>query len=106
MFVMGGTLLVVALGFRTVLRLPAPYFADRFHRGKARAIDAPLLTGAALYSIGWGIASYCPGRAIASLGFGNAKALWFLPAMTAGAGRQRWQARRHGTGAKAALVVM
>jgi uncharacterized membrane protein YedE/YeeE len=96
MFVMGGALAVAAIGFRTVLRRPVPRFGDRFHLGTARSIDAPLLSGAALFGIGWGLAGYCPGPAIASLGFGNVEALWFLPAMVVGAGLQRWQVRRLG----------
>lgn len=94
MFVMGGALLVAAIGFRAVLRRPTPRFGERFDLSTARRIDAPLLGGAALFGIGWGLAGYCPGPAIASLGFGNAEALWFLPAMLAGAGLQHWQARR------------
>jgi uncharacterized membrane protein YedE/YeeE len=96
MLVMGGALLVAAVGFRVALRRPSPRFGDRFHLGASRTIDAPLLGGAVLFGIGWGLAGYCPGPAIASLGFGNAEALWFLPAMVAGAGLQRWQARRGG----------
>ena len=94
MCVMGGALLSTAIGYRWVLRRPAPRLAERFHVSALRTIDAPLLGGAALFGIGWGLAGYCPGPAIASLGFGNAEALWFLPAMAAGAGLQRWQARR------------
>ena len=55
-----------------------------------------MLTGAALFGIGWGLAGYCPGPAIASIGFANPEALWFVPAMLAGTGLQRWQARRRG----------
>ncbi len=94
MFVMGGALGVAAIGFRVVLRRPLPRFDDRFHLGAVHTIDARLLSGAALFGIGWGLAGYCPGPAIASLGFGNVEALWFLPAMVAGAGLQGWQARR------------
>lgn len=94
MFVMGGALLATTLGYRVVLHRPAPWLAERFHLSTARGIDAPLLGGAAIFGIGWGLAGYCPGPAIASLGFGNAEALWFLPAMMAGAGLQRWQAHR------------
>lgn len=94
MFVMGGALLATAIGYRLVLRRPAPRLAERFHLSAQRAVDAPLLGGAALFGIGWGLAGYCPGPAIASLGLGNAEALWFLPAMAAGAGLQRWRARR------------
>ena len=94
MFVLGGAVGVAALGFRLVLRRPAPLLGDRFHLSRAVAIDAPLLAGAMLFGIGWGLAGYCPGPAIASLGFGNPEALWFLPAMLAGIGLQRWQQRR------------
>jgi hypothetical protein len=94
MFVLGGAVAVAALGFRLVQLRPAPWLGDRFHLSSAVAIDAPLLAGAALFGVGWGLAGYCPGPAIASLGFGNAEALWFLPAMLAGTGLQRWQQRR------------
>jgi len=67
--VMGGALGVAAIGFRVVLRRAAPRFGDRFHLSAVRAIDAPLLGGAALFGIGWGLAGYCPGPAIASLGY-------------------------------------
>ncbi|MEA9705609.1 DUF6691 family protein [Xanthomonas campestris pv. raphani] len=49
-----------------------------------RAIDRPLLCGAALFGIGWGIAGYCPGPALAGLGVDSVEALWFVPAMLAG----------------------
>jgi uncharacterized membrane protein YedE/YeeE len=52
-----------------------------------------LLAGAALFGIGWGISGYCPGPAIASLGFGNPEAWWFVPAMFLGAGVHQWQRR-------------
>jgi uncharacterized membrane protein YedE/YeeE len=94
MFVLGGAVGVTALGFRFVLRRPAPLLGDRFHLSRAVAIDAPLCAGAVLFGIGWGLAGYCPGPAIASLGFANPEALWFLPAMLAGIGLQRWQLRR------------
>ena len=96
MFVLGGAVAVALLGFRRVLRRPGPWFGGHFHLRTGDAIDAPLLTGAALFGIGWGLAGYCPGPAIASIGFANPEALWFVPAMLAGTGLQRWQARRRG----------
>jgi uncharacterized membrane protein YedE/YeeE len=94
MFVLGGAVVVAALGFRLVLRRPAPLLGGRFHIARATAIDAPLLGGAMLFGIGWGVSGYCPGPAIASLGFANPEAFWFLPAMLVGIGLQRWQQRR------------
>jgi uncharacterized protein len=92
MFVLGGAVLLSALAFRYVLRRPAPLFDARFHLGTQRVLDAPLLGGAVLFGIGWGLAGYCPGPALASLGFGNTEMLWFLPAMLAGMALQRWRA--------------
>jgi uncharacterized membrane protein YedE/YeeE len=94
LFVLGGAVVVAAIGFHFVLRRPAPLFDDHFHVSALKAIDARLLGGAAIFGIGWGLGGYCPGPAIASLGFGNAEVLWFLPAMLVGAGLQRWQAWR------------
>jgi uncharacterized membrane protein YedE/YeeE len=94
LFVLGGAVLVAAAGFRFVLKRSAPKFGDRFHISNWTAVDRPLIVGSALFGIGWGLAGYCPGPAIASLGFGNPEALWFVPAMVAGTGLQRWQARR------------
>lgn len=94
LFVLGGAVLVAAAGFRLVLKRAGPAFGDRFHISSWTAIDRPLIVGSTLFGIGWGLAGYCPGPAIASLGFGNPEALWFVPAMVAGAGLQRWQARR------------
>jgi len=93
LFVLGGAVGLAAIGFRFVLRRPAPRWDDRFHFGLCQGIDAPLLLGSALFGIGWGLAGYCPGPVIASLAFGNAEAWWFVPAMVAGAALQRWQVR-------------
>jgi len=64
-------------------------------------IDARLLTGAALFGVGWGMAGYCPGPALASLGFANPEALWLLPAMLVGVGLQRWLDQRQKSKQKA-----
>ena len=94
LFVLGGAVLLAGVGFRFVLKRRAPLLAERFQLPTATAIDRPLLLGSALFGVGWGLAGYCPGPAIASLGFGNAEALWIVPALFAGAALQRWQASR------------
>jgi hypothetical protein len=91
LFVLGGAVTVAALGYWQVLRLPMPRLADRFHISARRDIDAPLLIGAALFGVGWGLVGYCPGPAIASIGLANPEAVWFVPAMLAGAALQRWR---------------
>ncbi len=51
-----------------------------------RSLDAPLLTGAAIFGVGWGLSGFCPGTAIASAFAGRGAALVFVPAMLAGMG--------------------
>jgi uncharacterized membrane protein YedE/YeeE len=95
LFVLGGAVLVSVLGFRFVLRRQAPLIDERFRLPTATAVDTALITGATIFGIGWGLGGYCPGPAVASLGFGNPEALWFVPAMMIGAGLQRWRLGRH-----------
>ena len=47
-------------------------------------IDRPLIVGAALFGVGWGLGGYCPGPAIAALGLGSTNPLLFIVAMVAG----------------------
>ena len=83
-FVMGGGLLVTTIGYRLILRRPAPLFAEKFSLPTKTAIDKPLLLGAAIFGIGWGLVGYCPGPALAGLTYGYAPTLTFIPAMIVG----------------------
>lgn len=83
-FVLGGAVATTTLLFRFVLRRGSPVLADTFQLSNLKHVDARLLGGAALFGIGWGIAGYCPGPALAGLGIGSSEALWFVPAMLAG----------------------
>ena len=83
-FVLGGAVTITALLFRLVLRRGSPVLADTFQLSNLKQVDRKLLGGAALFGIGWGIAGYCPGPALAGLGIGSVEALWFIPAMLAG----------------------
>jgi uncharacterized membrane protein YedE/YeeE len=82
--VMAGALLVTAPGYRLVLRRRAPLFDRRYHIPAARRIDPPLLLGAAVFGIGWGITGFCPGGAIPALGLAQPAAFAFVAAMVAG----------------------
>ena len=90
LLVLGGAVGLTALGYRLVFRRGAPLWDSAFHLPLAQAVDRPLLLGSVLFGIGWGLSGYCPGPAIASLGYANAEALWILPAMLAGAALRRW----------------
>lgn len=83
-FVMGSALLVTFVGYRLVLRRPAPIFDRTFHLPTKRDLDAPLIAGSALFGIGWGIAGFCPGGAIPALGSGEPSPIIFVAAMVVG----------------------
>ena len=84
LFVLGGAVATTALSFRLVLRRPRPVLADGFQLSSLRCVDRRLVAGAALFGVGWGIAGYCPGPALAGLGIVSPEALWFVPAMLGG----------------------
>jgi uncharacterized membrane protein YedE/YeeE len=48
------------------------------------AIDAPLLLGAGIFGVGWGMSGYCPGPALVALAWGRSEALLFVLAMCGG----------------------
>lgn len=82
--VMGAALAVNAVAFVLTRRQAAPLFADTFSLPTRRDLDAPLLGGAALFGIGWGLVGLCPGPAIASLLRGAPEVWGFAAAMVAG----------------------
>jgi len=89
-FVMIGALLVSFISFRLVLKRPEPILEQSFHLSARKDIDKALLTGAAMFGIGWGISGFCPGPAIAGLGMGNIEALVMVVSIYAGFFFQRW----------------
>jgi len=58
--------------------------ADDFQLPTLLQIDRPLIIGAALFGIGWGVIGYCPGPAVASLGFGFQEPLLVVVSMLVG----------------------
>lgn len=94
-FVMGGAVLVTLLAFSLTPSnakhpLRKPWFSRQFDLPVQEQIDGQLLQGAVIFGIGWGLAGYCPGPALASLGFGGRDIAFFVPAMLLG----MWLARR------------
>jgi uncharacterized membrane protein YedE/YeeE len=83
-FVMGGAVAVTAIAFRLVLRHGRPALGGEFRVPTNDAIDGRLLTGAAIFGIGWGLAGFCPGPALVGAAAGLVDAWIFLPAMVAG----------------------
>lgn len=83
-FVMGGALVVTAVGYFFVLKRSAPIFDKTFHLPTRNNIDAPLLAGSAAFGVGWGATGFCPGGSIPALGLGEPHALAFVAAMVGG----------------------
>lgn len=83
-FVMGGAVAVTFLGYRLVLRRPAPMMDTTFHLPDNPRIDARLLGGSAVFGVGWGIAGFCPGGALPALGTGRIDVFVFVAALIAG----------------------
>lgn len=84
LFVMLGAVTVTLITFRFVLRMPQPLLNQTFSLPTRKDIDRPLILGAALFGIGWGIAGYCPGPGIVALVLGVANPVLFVLSMVAG----------------------
>jgi uncharacterized membrane protein YedE/YeeE len=90
LLVMVGALAVTVPAFPLILRRSAPLLADRFSLPAKTSLDQPLLLGAAIFGVGWGIGGFCPGPALAALASGSANVLMFVAAMVLG----QWLAAR------------
>jgi uncharacterized membrane protein YedE/YeeE len=77
LLVMGGAVAVTAAFFRPIIRKKQLSFDKT-------AIDLPLVAGAAIFGIGWGIGGYCPGPAITALSNLSVEPLVFVLAMVVG----------------------
>jgi uncharacterized membrane protein YedE/YeeE len=83
-FVMGAAALVAFFGLRIDRLVKKPIISQSFSPLPAQAIDRPLVAGAALFGVGWGISGLCPGPAIANLGIVPTSVALFIAAMLAG----------------------
>ena len=83
-FVMGGALVVTFLGYRVVLGKPKPAMAKEFLLPSKQEIDLPLVGGAIIFGIGWGIGGFCPGGALPVIGTGKIEVVYFIAALLAG----------------------
>ena len=83
-FVMGGAVVVTFMGYRFVLKRPAPMMDVKFYLPTRRDLDLPLIAGSAVFGIGWGIAGFCPGGALPALGTGRSEVFIFVGALLAG----------------------
>lgn len=83
-FVMGGALLVGTIAFRFAGKRQRALLGNPINIPTRRDIDRRLVLGNLTFGIGWGLAGYCPGPAVASLATGGSKPWFFFVAMLAG----------------------
>jgi uncharacterized protein len=80
-FVMGGAVAVYGIGMlllrRSAIRATLP-------SSQSSPINGRLVTGAAIFGVGWGLGGFCPGPALANLGALRIEALVFVPLMALG----------------------
>jgi uncharacterized membrane protein YedE/YeeE len=83
-FVMGGAILVGAVGFRFARGRQRALLGGAMRLPTAGTIDRRLVLGGLTFGVGWGLAGFCPGPALASLASGRSEPLIFAAAMVAG----------------------
>ena len=84
-FVMGGALATTFIGYRLVFaQRKRPLIGTAFQVPKKADIDAPLVIGAVLFGIGWGITGFCPGGSIPAMTLGEPSVWIFIGAMIFG----------------------
>ena len=83
-FVLAGAIAVAMLGTWLSRRMKRPVFDRAFHMPSKSRIDRRLVLGSALFGIGWGMAGFCPGPALASLTLGLGPSVLFVAAMVVG----------------------
>lgn len=96
-FVMAGAIGVHAALRPFVMKRAAPMFATRFDVPPYTSIDRRLLTGAAIFGVGWGLGGVCPGPAIVNLGSFSIAPLAFVGAMALGVVLERAAMQRRAT---------
>uniref|UniRef100_UPI0040473E51 DUF6691 family protein n=1 Tax=Vibrio anguillarum TaxID=55601 RepID=UPI0040473E51 len=87
MFVMGGALTVFMPTYFIVIKArQQPINAEKFCLATTRSVDTRLISGAAIFGLGWGLVGICPGPALSSLALGNIEVWLFFVSMMVGLG--------------------
>ncbi|MEN6543796.1 DUF6691 family protein [Parvibaculum sp.] len=83
-FVMGGAILVAAPAFAYARRHHRSLLGGGINLPDRFRINAPLVAGAAIFGLGWGLSGICPGPGLVLLMSFTPQALVFVSALAAG----------------------
>jgi len=93
--VMAAALAVSGVGYVLARQRAQPVLAPKFDLATKTTVDAPLIAGAAMFGLGWGLVGLCPGPALENLATLSPQVIVFCIAMAAGmVGHDMWYARR------------
>jgi len=84
--VMGSALSVMALAWRWHRSHHPVALSAEIRLADLGHIDAPLVIGAVLFGVGWGLVGYCPGPALSALSLFSLKPVIFVASMLVGMG--------------------
>ena len=93
--VMAAALVVSNAGFALARRRERPILAAQSLWPTKTDIDRSLVTGAALFGIGWGLVGLCPGPALENLATFSPRVIVFVVAMVIGMVLHDLWAKRH-----------
>ncbi len=82
--VMAGAIAVGLVAFTWAKKRSTSLLGEPMQLPTSSAVDAKLLTGAALFGVGWGLAGFCPGPALMNLSTGHSQVWLFVAAMLVG----------------------
>jgi hypothetical protein len=82
--VMATGLVVMFIAVRIGDRRQRPLFDVQFHKPEFTKLDRPLVIGAAIFGIGWGMSGICPGPAISLIAFSPPNLAIYLLALFVG----------------------
>ena len=83
-FVMGGAIFVGVFSFKYIVKREKTLLGGSLHLSNEKSIIMLLIFGCLIFGLGWGVAGFCPGPALVSLGMGSLKGALFVIAMLAG----------------------
>lgn len=84
LFVMIGAIPVHILAYRFIKGKASPLFDIKWHVPTSKEITKPLIFGAVIFGLGWGLAGICPGPAFVSMASGSQMIFVFVVMMTIG----------------------